>query len=126
MEERLWSRLSELGWNTVPIEEACLNIIWLYAAGGFDLKVLRRFCNEDGSPRTDGCEHRDEPDLALRSVAAMLDEGERVGRLDFLAAPSVKTPEQIVSMVSRRFGQEPRVREARRKGMSQVSVQKTC
>ena len=106
MEERLWSRLSELGWNAVPIENACLNIIWLYAAGGFDLGVLRRCCDENYSPRADECGQGDQLDSALRSVSAMLDEAERVGRLDFLAAPSVKSPEQIVSMVSRRFGQE--------------------
>ena len=106
MEERLWLRLSDLGWNTVPIEDTCLNIIWLYAAGGFDLSVLRRCCDEDDSLRTDEKGDGDELDSALLSVSAMLDEAERVGRLDFLAAPSVKSPEQIVSMVSRRFGQE--------------------
>ena len=106
MEERLWLRLSELGWNTVPIEDACLNIIWLYAAGGFDLSVLRRCCEENYSPRADECGQRNELDSALFSVAVMLDEAERVGRLDFLAAPSVRSPEQIVSMVSWRFGQE--------------------
>ena len=106
MEERLWLRLSDLGWNTVPIEDTCLNIIWLYAAGGFDLSVLRRCCDEDGSPRGDGCGQGAQLDSALLSVSAMLDEADRVGRLDFLAAPRIQTPEQIVSMVSRRFGQE--------------------
>ena len=90
----------------MPIENACLNIIWLYAAGGFDLSVLRSCRDENYSPRADDCGQENQLDSALRSVSAMFDEAERVGRLDFLAAPSVKSPEQIVSMVSRRFCQD--------------------
>jgi hypothetical protein len=119
MEERLWRRLAALGWGGVPIEEACLNIIWLYVAGGFELAVLRPFFDEDGSPRGDLGDGSFA--AALGSVAAMLDEAERLGRLDYLAAPTVKTPDQIISMLSRRFGeiqQEPQVCEARRKRLS--------
>lgn len=104
MEERLWTRLAALGWSGIPINDACLNIVWLYASGGFDLKVLRPFFDEDGSPRTDRGDGAFDP--ALQSAAAMLDEAERVGRLNELAVPSIKTPEQIVSMVSRRFRQD--------------------
>lgn len=74
--------------------------------GGFDLSVLRRCCNEDDLLRTNWIREGNELDSALLSVSAMLDEAERVGRLDFLAAPRIQTPEQIVSMVNRRFGQE--------------------
>ncbi len=102
MEERLWSRISALGWNGTPINEACLNIVFQYACGAFDLEILRPFFDEDGSP----CGNRgdDAYDPALRSVAALLDEAERLGRLDELARPSIKTPEQIVDLLGRRFG----------------------
>ncbi|MCH8851823.1 MAG: site-specific integrase, partial [Planctomycetes bacterium] len=44
-------RLAELGWSG-PIEEACINIAWLYLVGAFDPAVLRPFMDEDGSPNT--------------------------------------------------------------------------
>ncbi len=102
MEERLWSRISAIGWNGTPINLACLNIVYLYACGGFDIEVLRPFFDECGSP----CDDRGDGayDPALRSAAAMLDEAERVGRLDDLARPSIKTPEQIIDLLGRRFG----------------------
>lgn len=117
MEKRLRQRLAELGWNESL--ESCLNIAWLYLIGAFDPKVVQRFVDEDGSAKTSECEHGF--DHAWVSTSAMLDEAARVGRLDDLAPPSIKTPEQILSMLARRREsdeQEPRVRTARRKGLS--------
>ena len=103
MEKRLRRRLAELGWSG-PIEEACINIAWLYLVGAFDPAVLRPFMDEDGSPRTGECEYG-AFDPVWASVLAMLDEAERVGRSDDLAPPSINTPEQVVRMLGRRFGQ---------------------
>ena len=103
MKARLRQRLAELGWSG-PIEESCINIAWLYLVGAFDPAVLRPFMDEDGSPRTREREYG-AFDPVWASVLAMLDEAERVGRSDDLAPPSIKTPEQVVSMLGRRFGQ---------------------
>ncbi len=104
MEDRLWSRLAALGWDGTPINDACLNIVYQYACGGFDLEILRPFFDECGSPRSDRRDGAFDP--ALRSAAALLDEAERLGRLDDLAPPSIKTPEEIISLLGRRFGQD--------------------
>ena len=104
MEERLRARLSALGWRG-EVDEACINIAWLYLVGAFDPKVLSPFMDEGGSARTRECEHG-AFDPVWASVLAMLDEAERVGRSDELAPPSIKTPEQILSMLGRRQGQD--------------------
>ena len=103
MEERLRRRVAALGWDG-SLEEACLNIGYQFLVGAFDLAVLRPFMNEDGSAKTRGYEHG-AFDLVWASTAAMLDEAERVGRSDLLALPAVKTPEQIIDLLGRRFGQ---------------------
>ncbi len=103
MEEQLWSRLSALGWDGTPINEACLNIVYQYACGGFDIEVLRPFFDDRASPCSDRANGAYDP--ALRTAAALLDEAERVGRLDDLSPPSIKTPEQIIDLLGRRFGQ---------------------
>ena len=102
MKERLRRRLAVLGWDG-SLEEACLNIGYQYLVGAFDPAVLRPFMNEDGSVRTRGYEHG-AFDLVWASTAAMLDEAERVGRSDLLAPPAVKTAEQVLDLLNRRFG----------------------
>jgi len=102
MEEQLWSRLSALGWDGTPVNDACLNIVYQYACGGFDIEVLRPFFDECGSQCGDRGDGAYDP--ALRAAAALLDEAERVGRIDDLAPPSIKTPEQIIELLGRRFG----------------------
>ncbi|MFQ5463799.1 MAG: hypothetical protein ACE5E5_14375, partial [Phycisphaerae bacterium] len=97
MEERLRRRVAELGYEG-SLQESCVNIAWLYLLGSFDPKAVQCFLDEDGSAQAS--ESEDEYDLVWASTSAMLDEAERVGRLDFLAAPSVKSPEQIRSMLS--------------------------
>ena len=104
MKERLRRRLAALGWDGTPINDACLNILYQYACGGFDIEVLRPFFDEGGSSCGDRGDGAYDP--ALRSAAALLDEAERVGRLDDLAPPSIKTPEEIIDLLGRRFGQD--------------------
>ena len=104
MKKRLRRRLAALGWDG-SLEEACLNIAYQYLIAAFDPRVLRRFMNEDGTVTTPRYEHR-ALDLVWASTSAMLDEAESAGRLNDLAPPSIKTPEQILSMLGRRQGQD--------------------
>ena len=100
MSSQLESRLAALGWGEVEceIETVFSNILWLYVCGSFDMKFLRRFLMDDGSPRVG------EPGEAyLQLLTEMLNEAERTGRLACLAAPAVRTPEQILRLLSQRF-----------------------
>ena len=103
MEERLRRRVAELGYEG-SLQESCVNIAWLYLLGSFDPKAVQCFTNGGGSAKAS--EREDDFEVVWASTSAMLDEAERVGRLDDLAPPSIKTPEEIIDLLGRRFGQD--------------------
>ena len=96
----LSDRLDALGWNGVPPITVFVNIIWLYLAAQLDADVPLRLI--------DGRNMRNENHARAcceRALAAMLDEAERVGKIDLLCCPGIREPFEVMATLERMYGE---------------------
>ena len=92
------NRLDELGWRGVPFITACMNIVWLFVAAGLDADVPLRLIEDEGvrnGYRAQAC--------FRRALTGMLDEAERVGRLEVLRRPRVREPFEALEALERMY-----------------------
>ncbi len=100
MYEQVRSRLAALGWGEAEFEFEVifLNIIWLYLSAGLDASILKQCMNMDGSPIGNS------QDAYWLALEEMLEQATQEGQLHLLAVPSVKTLEEVLDLLSSRFG----------------------
>lgn len=92
-------RLADLGWGGVPFITAFTNIAWLYLSAGLDADVPSRLIGSRSG--RDGNHARACCRLALEG---MLNEAERVGRLEILRRPCVRDPFEVLETMQRLYG----------------------
>lgn len=90
------SRLDELGWQNVPFNTVLMNIVWQYLAAGLSADVPLQLIGDDGAPHANRA-------LAScrRALVSMLDKAERAGKLEMLARPHVRDPDEVLSLLER-------------------------
>ena len=88
----LSNRLDDLGWRGVPFITVFFNIMWLFISAGLDANVPLRLIENEGvrnGYRAQAC--------FRRALMGMLDEAQRVGRLEVLGRPSVREPFEVLA-----------------------------
>jgi len=88
----LSDRLAALGWGGVPFETAFTNLVFLYLSARLDAQVPLRLIRDHGDHIQADCK---------RAAAAMIEEAERVGRIDLLRRPCVREPEEMLAIIER-------------------------
>ena len=95
----LSNRLDGLGWGGVPFITAFMNIMWAFISAGLDADVPLRLIEDEGvrnGYRAQAC--------FRRALMGMLDEAQRVGRLEVLRRPRVREPFEALEALERMYG----------------------